>query len=172
MYFAIITTGVLVSSLQDHIGTSVSNHPHNKGQKTTSTNAGASEWLQCCTKQAQNAKNVKIWLFDRNLRREEKPTRRDFFFGGEGGTTKLFAEKNLLKQNFFLLLHGVMISRYKLTNLTVVLSLSSPTVSSFTTFPNVVKFDTVRNGTHKNTGNQFIVGNNYHYTVKLWLDFE
>jgi len=34
MYFAIITTGVLVSSLQDPIGASVSNHPHTRGQKT------------------------------------------------------------------------------------------------------------------------------------------
>jgi len=34
MYFAIITTGVLVSSLQDPIGTSVLNYPHKKGQKT------------------------------------------------------------------------------------------------------------------------------------------
>jgi len=34
MYFAIFTTGVLVSPLQDPIGTSVSNHPHKKGQKT------------------------------------------------------------------------------------------------------------------------------------------
>jgi len=34
IYFAIITTGVLVSSFQDPIGTSVSNHPHKRGQKT------------------------------------------------------------------------------------------------------------------------------------------
>ena len=34
MYFAIITTGALVSSLQDLIGTSVSNHPNKRGSKT------------------------------------------------------------------------------------------------------------------------------------------
>jgi len=34
MYFAIITTGVLSSSLQDPIGPSVPNHPPKRGQKT------------------------------------------------------------------------------------------------------------------------------------------
>jgi len=47
MYFATITTGVLVSSLRNPIGTSVSNHPHKMGQKDSDeancTNAEALE---------------------------------------------------------------------------------------------------------------------------------
>jgi len=105
MYFVIITTGVLVSSLQGPIGTSVSNHLHKRGSEDSNEgnciNAEALEWLQCCIQQAKNAKTAEIRLFDRNLREEKLTFQPDQ--PGENFlwvTTKLFAEKNSLKQDF------------------------------------------------------------------------
>jgi len=67
------------------------------------TNAEALKWLQCCTQSAKNAENGRNSTFsDRNLREEKLSFKPD---QPEGNlfwvTTKLFAEKNSLKQYFF-----------------------------------------------------------------------
>jgi len=108
MYFAIITTGVLVSSLQDPIGTSVSNHPHKRGQKTRMKPTAPklklwSDWSVVHSR-PKTPKTAKIRLFDRNLREETL----SFHPDQPGGnlfwvTTKFSVEKNSLKQDFFFL---------------------------------------------------------------------
>ena len=102
MYFAIITTGVLVSSLQDPIGTFVSNHPHKRGQKTPMKLTAPTRKLQSDYIVVHSRpKTAKIRLFDRNLREEKLSFQPD----QPGGnlfwvTTKLFAEKHSLKLDF------------------------------------------------------------------------
>ena len=118
MYFAIITTGVLVPFLQDPIGTSVLNHPHKKGQKTPMKPTALTWKLQsdysAVHSRPKTPKTAKIRLFDCNLREEKVSIQPDqpggnFFWV----TTKFFAEKNSLKQDcFFFLLHSV-INRYQ-----------------------------------------------------------
>ena len=75
MYFAIIPTGVLVSALQDAIGTSVSNRPHKRGQKTPMKPTAPTRKLQSDYSvvhgRPKMPKTVKIRLFDRNLREEK-----------------------------------------------------------------------------------------------------
>jgi len=74
-YFAIITTGVLVSSLQDPIGSSVWNQPHKKDQKTPIKQTAPTRKLysDCSVvhSRPEMLKMAKISLFNRNLREEK-----------------------------------------------------------------------------------------------------
>jgi len=73
--FAIITTGILISSLQDPIGTSVSNHPGKRGQKTPMKSTAPTRKLysDCSVvhSRPKMLKMAKISLFNRNLREEK-----------------------------------------------------------------------------------------------------
>ena len=107
MYLAITTTGILVSSLQDPIGISMSNHPHKQGQKTPMKITALTEKLQsnysAVHSRPEMPKTAEIRLSDHNLR-EEKPSFQPDQPGGNffWVTTELFAEKNSLKPDFFL----------------------------------------------------------------------
>jgi len=71
MFFAIITTGVLVSSLQDPIGTSVSNQPHKRGQNTPMKPTDQHGRSSVVHSRPKTSKTAKIRLLDRNLREEK-----------------------------------------------------------------------------------------------------
>ena len=112
---------VFVSSLQDPIGTSVSNRPHKRGQKTpmkpTAPGRKLSSDYSVVHSRPKTPNMAKISLFNRNLRGEElsyypnQPSGKCFW-----ATTKRFAEKSSLKQDFFLLLHRVIGSHLSTTS--------------------------------------------------------
>jgi len=84
MYFTIITTGALVSSLQDSIGTSVWNHPHKKGHI---------QWSQLHQRGSSRVTTV-LYAAGQKCQKCQKRPKLDFLIVIKGMKSYLFSPTN------------------------------------------------------------------------------